>query len=186
MATIFTHPIVALTLGRLTGMPPRTIGIGCLLSIVPDLDFVAFYTEYGDWHAVGHRGLTHSLAFALGIALIATRLLTPLRASMQGWWQTVAFLTVCTASHGMIDACTSGGAGIAFLWPLSNARFFFPWNPIQVSPIGLDFLTWEGVEVLFSELRWVWTPCLAILGVHAMLVRRVKGASLTGLSNESR
>ena len=186
MATIFTHPVIAVTLGRLTGMPARTITIGCLLSIVPDLDFVAFYTRYEDWHIIGHRGFTHSFAFAFLAALLATRFLTPMRASMEGWWRTVLFLTVCAASHGMLDACTDGGAGIAFFWPLSDARFFFPWNPIQVSPIGLEFLQWEGVEVLLSELRWVWTPCVVILAAHAALTRRPKAPALQGQPNESR
>lgn len=185
MATIFTHPIIAVTLGRLTGMPPRTISIGCLLSILPDIDFVAFYSQYGDWHAVGHRGFTHSLAFALFAGVIATRVFTPDRVFTQAWWQAVAFFTLCMASHGMIDACTDGGAGIAFFWPLSDARFFFPWNPIQVSPIGLEFLQWEGVEVLLSEFLWVWIPSLVILAAHAAYARWFKASSLSGLPNES-
>ena len=185
MATIFTHPIIAVTLGRLTGMPPRIIAIGGLLSILPDVDFVAFYTRYGDWHAVGHRGFTHSLAFAVFAAVIATRVFTSHRAFTQAWWQVAAYFALCMASHGLIDACTDGGAGIAFFWPLSAARFFFPWNPIQVSPIGLDFLQWEGVEVLFSELLWVWIPCLVILAGHAAYTRWFKVSSLQGLPNES-
>jgi inner membrane protein len=178
MATIFTHPIVAVTLGRLIGMPSRTIAIGSLLSIVPDLDFVAFYTQYEDWHIIGHRGITHSIAFAIVLGLIATRFCTVTRAFDRDWWRTFLFLTFCTASHGMVDACTSGGAGIAFLWPFTEARFFFPWNPIQVSPIGLEFLQWEGVEVLISEFRWVWLPCIMILVVHKLIMRRMSAAAL--------
>ncbi len=186
MATIFTHPIVALTIGRLTGIAPRTIAIGCLLSILPDLDFVAFYTQYEDWHIIGHRGITHSIVFAFALGFIATRFFTPCRAFNLDWWRTFLFLSVCAASHGMLDACTDGGAGIAFFWPLSEARFFFPWNPIQVSPIGLEFLQWEGVEVLLSEIKWVWLPCTLLIVVHRLLSRRLSATTIRGLRNESR
>ncbi|MSQ19865.1 MAG: metal-dependent hydrolase [Betaproteobacteria bacterium] len=186
MATIFSHPIVALTIGRLTGMPPRTIAIGCLLSIVPDIDFVAFYTQYEDWHIIGHRGFTHSIAFALVLGFIATRFFTPHRRLDRNRWKSFLFLSTCTASHGVVDACTDGGAGIAFFWPITEARFFFPWNPIQVSPIGLEFLQWEGVEVLMSEIRWVWLPCFALIVVHRLVTRRILAATIRGFPNESR
>jgi inner membrane protein len=66
---------------------------------------------------------------------------------------------------------TNGGLGIALLWPFLDQRFFFPIQPIQVSPLGLRRLTPWGAAVVLSELRWVWLPGAAItLGL--VLARR--------------
>jgi hypothetical protein len=72
-------------------------------------------------------------------------------------------------SHTLLDAMTSGGLGVAFFSPFSNERYFFPWRPIRVSPIGVDFFGEAGVAVLRSELIWVWIPC-AVLGVAGRLI----------------
>jgi membrane-bound metal-dependent hydrolase YbcI (DUF457 family) len=63
------------------------------------------------------------------------------------------YLFVCALSHPLLDALTNGGRGVALLSPFSNHRYFFPWRPIEVSPIGaLD------LGVLWSEVRWIWLP----------------------------
>jgi inner membrane protein len=60
------------------------------------------------------------------------------------------------ASHGLLDAMTTGGLGVAFFAPFSAERYFFPWRPILVSPIGIErFLSPRGAAVLMSELQWV-------------------------------
>jgi inner membrane protein len=70
------------------------------------------------------------------------------------------FLFVATGSHGMLDAFTSGGLGIAFFWPWSANRYFAPFRPIRVSPIGFSlFFSHRGIAVLLSELLWIWMPC---------------------------
>ena len=48
------------------------------------------------------------------------------------------FLFLCGASHGVFDAMTRGGGGIAFFAPFDNTRRSFPWHPILVSPLGVD------------------------------------------------
>jgi inner membrane protein len=35
-----------------------------------------------------------------------------------------AFLFLAAASHGVLDAFTNGGLGIALFWPWSGARYF--------------------------------------------------------------
>jgi len=76
-----------------------------------------------------------------------------------------------TASHGLLDALTNGGRGIAFFAPFSDHRYFFPWRPIQVSPIGVGFFSARGLRVLASEAGWIWLPS-AIIAVCARLIRR--------------
>jgi inner membrane protein len=81
------------------------------------------------------------------------------------------YFTAITASHGILDALTNGGRGIAFLAPFSNQRFFFPWRPIQVSPIGAGFFSARGLDVLKSELGWILLPS-AIIAAVARIMRK--------------
>src|SRR5439155_17134978 len=73
------------------------------------------------------------------------------------------YLFVATASHGLLDALTdSSGLGIPFFWPFDSSRYFFPFTPIAMSPIGAaHFFSERGFSVLQSEFRWVWIPSLA-------------------------
>jgi len=114
----------------------------------------------------------HSLVFAACIAgiIVAAALrhgvtgMSPLLA----WW----FFFLVTASHGFFDAMTDGGLGVAFFAPFDNRRFFLPWTPIRVSPIGLTrFFTSRGLAVLQSEILWIWLPAI-MLSVAAFLLRR--------------
>ena len=65
------------------------------------------------------------------------------------------------ASHGLLDALTNGGQGIALLAPFDERRFFLPFRPIEVAPLRIgDFLGAWGARVLASEVVWVWVPLL--------------------------
>lgn len=78
-----------------------------------------------------------------------------------------------TASHGVLDAMTSGGYGIAFFSPFDNTRYFLPWRPLVVSPIGVyGFFSRWGWNVITSELLWIWLPGLALVCAIALIRRR--------------
>lgn len=160
MPTIMTHAIVPLAMAVAAGpkrISPKLALAGAGLAMLPDADVVGFALgiEYGDsW---GHRGATHAIAFAMMVAGAAALLWREARSG-----GAFVFLAFAMASHGLLDALTNGGLGIALLWPLSDARFFAPITPIRVSPIGADFFSARGVVTLVSELRLVWLPCLAV------------------------
>jgi inner membrane protein len=164
MATILTHPVIPLTCGILLGkrrIPPPLLILGMVCAILPDLDVIAFKLGIAYESAFGHRGVSHSLLFAAIIASIASLFHTALRSARLTTWLFVAF---ATASHGILDALTTGGLGVEFFWPVSEERFFFPWQFIQVSPIGVNrFLTERGWQVIQSELQTVWLPCALLL-----------------------
>ncbi|MES2393408.1 MAG: metal-dependent hydrolase [Acidobacteriota bacterium] len=81
-------------------------------------------------------------------------------------WTAFWFVLVAMASHGLLDALTTGGRGVALLWPFSEARFFAPWRVIRVSPIGVEsFLHGHVWMVVRSELLWVWVPTLSVFCV---------------------
>jgi inner membrane protein len=82
------------------------------------------------------------------------------------------YLFLATASHGVLDALTNGGHGVAFFAPFENSRYFLPFTPIEVSPIGISrFFSSRGAEVLLNEMLWIWSPA-ALAIVSAWLFRR--------------
>jgi inner membrane protein len=53
------------------------------------------------------------------------------------------------------------------LWPFSDERFFAPWTPLPVAPIGRAFLSAEGLRVALVELL-VLSPLIAGLVWHLL------------------
>ncbi len=161
MPTILTHPAVpvamAVALGR-DVVPRHLLAAGIVASILPDLDVLAFRLGVPYADVLGHRGFSHSLLLALGVAFAAACLC---RLRGTSFLKSLLFLFVAASSHGILDAFTDGGMGVAFLWPWSDERFFAPVRMIEVSPISVTrFLSGRGASVLLSELLWVWLPLL--------------------------
>jgi inner membrane protein len=174
MASVFSHPAIVLGIGPLfasRGVERRAWAVGAACAVAPDIDVIGFGYGIPYGHLFGHRGITHSLAFAALMAsgLAATFFRAP---AWRGRRLAVgAFLFLCGASHGFFDAMTHGGLGVAFFAPLDNRRYFLPWRPLEVSPIGTyGFFGPRGAAVLRTELVWVWLPCLA-LGAAATIAR---------------
>jgi len=180
MASAFTHLLVGGALAGLgsRGVPgPRLAVVLGLLAVLPDADVIAFGFGIPYEHVLGHRGLSHSLAFA-GLCGLFTPLLARQSLLPDGarWWRTASLGATATASHGVLDAMTNGGLGVAFLAPFSGARFFLPWRPLQVSPLSAQaFFTATGARVLASEIVWVWIPVFAFASV-AFLTRHRRGS----------
>jgi inner membrane protein len=148
---------LALGLGP-EAMPPGLLALAVLVALLPDLDALGLWLGIPYVHACGHRGLTHSLPCAAALAATAT-----LFAPATGAAPALAFavLLASAASHGLLDALTNGGLGVALFSPFSRRRVFLPWRVIEVSPRHpAELLSWRGLRVLRSELRWVWAPCL--------------------------
>src|SRR5262249_26400632 len=129
---------------------------------------------------LGHRGLTHSLLFALMAGL-----LTALIFSIKRWGNghsigiLVLFFAVVTASHGFFDAMTNGGSGVAFVAPFENSRYFFPYRPMPVSPMTLDgLLTDRGIHVIQIELGMFWTFAFAVALWDRSRIKRMAVSSL--------
>ena len=150
------HLAVGMAAARVYGpavddAPPRWSSMAwwSALSLLPDADVIGFSlgVEYGDpW---GHRGATHSLTFAIALAaalgLVAPKFRLP---RVRTWLIATAVLV----SHGLLDTMTDGGLGCALLWPFDLTRYFAPWRPIPVAPIGLVFFSPDGLFVALTEL----------------------------------
>ena len=176
MASAFTHAIAGIAIGTALGprpVPTRFWFICATAAALPDLDGVGFWLGVPYESAFGHRGFTHSLFFAAllaaSVALLAFRDGSADTRPRQLW---LAFF-FATASHGVLDAMTTGGGGIAFFAPFVNERYFFPWRPILVSPMSVRrFFSARGMAVLASELVWVWIPAAVVAGTALLLRRR--------------
>lgn len=172
MASAFSHAFVALTLGKLSHsrvMDGRAFLLGALCSVLPDADVVGFWygIQYGDlW---GHRGLTHSLPFA---ALVSALLVALCYRQESGTVMAGMglYFFMCAASHGVLDAMTDGGLGVAFFSPFDTTRYFFPVRPVAVSPIGIhEFFNDQAVRVLASEAKWIWLPAsVGFIGLRVL------------------
>ncbi len=120
-----------------------------ILSFLPDLDVLGLAAGVPYSHPWGHRGAPHSLALAAALGLVAWPLL--LRAGFKRPGGLALTLALVVGSHGLLDMFTDGGLGIAVLWPVSDERFFAPWQPLPVAPIGRAILSARGMFVLGVE-----------------------------------
>lgn len=122
------------------------------------LDVIAFRFGIPYSSPWGHRGWTHSLFFAAAWAgFIVWRSAAPRSLRIGG------YLFAAIASHGLLDALTNGGLGVGLLILITSRRFFFPWRPLEVCPIGWDWLfTSEVWFILKSEILWLWIPSAAV------------------------
>lgn len=161
MASVFGHGLVGFTLAKVASSKTSKLLLFLAIgsALLPDVDVLAFNFGLPYTHPFGHRGFTHSIVFAVIWAVILAFVFTKTKRKL---FFIVLFLS--TISHGVLDALTTGGKGVGFLIPFNNARFFFPWKVIQVSPIGISkfFSSW-GMQVILSELKYIGIPCVIVL-----------------------
>jgi inner membrane protein len=178
MASLFSHPAPALAIAAAFGsglISPRLAVAAVVAAVLPDLDVVGFSFGVNYASMLGHRGFSHSVLFAFALGLLAF-LAAPLLKAKRGTAFAAIFCAVC--SHILLDAATTGGLGVAIFWPFDETRRFLPWRPILVSPFSPErFFSSRGVDILLSELRWVWAPCavFALAGFLLRLCRRPRG-----------
>lgn len=175
MASPFSHAVAALSIGTCFYRPkvPKRVWLaGLLCSVIPDLDTIGFRfgIHYGDFW--GHRGFTHSLVFAALLAGMVVFTMFRRGRSGIGRFALFGYLFLATASHGLLDAMTNGGLGVAFFSPFDNTRYFLPWRPIRVSPISATrFFTSKGFAILQNEVVWIWLPAM-LFALLVMTSRR--------------
>jgi inner membrane protein len=173
MATPLSHLAVPLALGAALGpdlVPPELLALALVCAALPDVDALGLWLGIPYAHPLGHRGLTHSLPFAAVLAASGAAFAHSVYAEPA---LVFCVLFASAASHGLPDAMTDGGLGVALFSPFSQRRHFLRWRVIAVSPLRPSaFFSRQGLAVLVSEARWVWAPCAALA---------VVGGSLRGL-----
>ena len=182
MPTVISHAVVGaglfLAVGH--GRPGARAGAwtAAAVAMLPDLD--ALFMRWIPYEAAwGHRGMTHSLSFAVVAGLAAAFALRRSVAIPGGTWGLAVLLAAVAATHGLLDALTDGGGGVALLAPFSDARFRLPWRPIPVAPlVYVPYLWW----VLLVEAWMLWPSALALATVRRSLRPPVRAASLAALA----
>ncbi|MEO8327295.1 MAG: metal-dependent hydrolase [Nitrospirota bacterium] len=174
MASVFGHVVLAYAMGKSLKSQFHTsrfwwLTVACCL--LPDADVLGLVLGIPYEHVLGHRGITHSIMFAMLVGWVVPRWATPtLVYGTRPYWVSALYFFLVTLSHGFLDALTNGGLGIAFFGPFDSTRYFFPLRPVAVSPIGVSaFVSHEGMRVLLSELVWIgipvgfWLLCLRVI-----------------------
>ena len=176
MASAIGHAVAAVALGfgfSKTQKHWKFWTLGILCAIFPDADVIGFQFDVAYDSFWGHRGFSHSLLFAAMFGVFITALFYRRSFLSKKGLGLMFYFFLCTASHAVLDAMTTGGLGVAFFSPWDDARFFLPWRPIQVSPIGIDnfFGEW-GIRVLLSEAVWIGIPSACYL-LFVYIIRKV-------------
>jgi inner membrane protein len=170
MPSLITHSFVAFVSGKIFRKENtfRFWYTSILCATLPDADVIMFYFGIPYNHMFGHRGFSHSILFALIVAvLVVLFAYSDVKRMSKLWWMYLTYFFVLTVSHGVLDAFSNGGFGIGFFVPFDRTRYFFPFRPIQVSPLSaVSFFSSEGREVLFSEFLWVWLPLGVVYWVY--------------------
>ena len=180
MPSAFSHAVIAIAASKIA-RPNRTFLKLCLLAIfcavIPDADVLGFKMGVPYASMYGHRGFTHSLPFSFLLGILVTLLFyRKVTLFSLKWWKYCLFFTAITFSHALLDAMTNGGHGCAFFAPFSAERYFFPFRPIVVSPLGVrNFFTQWGWRAFKSELIWIWIPSIIVVVVFQMQ-KWVKGS----------
>ncbi len=172
MASAFAHALIGLTAKRLA-LPKASFKvtmIAMFCAAIPDADVLAFKFGIPYEHMFGHRGFTHSVFFGILFGLLLALIFHWKNKDKLKYALLYIF---CTTSHGIVDAFTNGGRGIALLAPFTDERFFAPWRVIQVSPISIRrFFTEWGWVVIQSEMMYIGIPCLLLLGLGFIIHKK--------------
>lgn len=175
MPSLISHTIIGLAAAGAVNrrFPVKGLAIAAVAcSLIPDADVIGFRfgIKYGDF--LGHRGFFHSIFFAM---LLGSAMAIPFswKRGARRWLGISLFLWLVGSTHGILDAMTSGGLGIALLSPFDETRYFLPWTPIRVSPISAQaFFSEWGVRVIKSESLYIWLPAAALYATSLLLVKR--------------
>lgn len=176
MPTIFSHAAFATIAGKGFFKKPVSFWFWLLTAVcamIPDADVVSFSLGAERGGMFSHRGITHSIVFAILFGSFAAFLVHKFLKTGLSLAKLVIFFSLATLSHPLLDMLTNGGSGVALFAPFSNERFFFPRRPIEVSPIGLRFFSGRGFGVILSEFVWVWLPAIAVF-VLSYIIRKVR------------
>jgi inner membrane protein len=166
MPTIFSHSISGLAISSLSEKKTSKIkyySFVILSACIPDFDIIAFKFGIAYEDIFGHRGISHSILFALVYSFLVVKIFF----AKDNFFKLGSIFFLITISHGLLDMFTNGGLGVCLACPFNSERLFFDLRPILVSPIGKHFFSERGLLVLQSEFFWIWIPS----GVFYFLVK---------------
>ena len=160
MPTPLSHAAVGYALGAWIqpGRPSARVCIAAAAcAALPDIDAIGSALHIPDTSTFAHRAITHSLAFALAGALLATAAIFLGRPWAQNRARIAITLSLALLSHSCLDALSTYSLGVEFFAPFSHQRFRFPWTPLGGVHASLFAqLVQETVVVLLPALVAAW------------------------------
>jgi inner membrane protein len=173
MPSLLGHAVAGLAITstfRRDRLPVQTWVLAAFCAVAPDLDWFVSLLNLHRGHPLNHRGMAHSLLFALLIAAAVFALGFRRAQRRPGVW---LCLTLAALSHGLLDVCTAGGVGVALFMPFSETRWVCLWQPIQVAPLPTSPAhAWLFLRSLWIEAFWIGLPAVLLAAV-ARLRRQI-------------
>ena len=140
MPTPISHAAVGFAVAAWTqrGVPSRRVCIvAAACAALPDIDVLGWPLHISGASPFGHRAITHSLAFAVVSAVVATIVCFRGPQWTNGRVRIALILGLALLSHACLDALSTYSAGVEFFAPFSQQRFRFPWTPLGDPAGGL-------------------------------------------------
>ena len=154
-----THIVLGACIGEVVAgkkLGKRALLIGALAQSIPDIDFVTTFWLSDSEDLVAHRGITHSIIFAVVVTFFLAWLFRFfIREPRLPWRTWLALLGLNIFTHILIDSFNAYGIG--WLEPFSHRRFSF--HVLFVA------------DPLFSI--WPFLACIAVLVLKTSNRRRV-------------
>jgi len=149
-----------LILGRKLGK--KAMILGAIVANIPDVDILAGLFVPADESLVLHRGITHSLLFALALGIVLALLSRKIRPDI-GLGSFIFFFCFELGLHDLLDTCTSYGTGL--LEPFSHHRFSIHLLYV-VDPLFTIGLIIASIYLLFGKRhRRIWASAGIALSV---------------------
>jgi inner membrane protein len=158
--TPISHAAVGFAVAAWTqrGVPTRRVCIvAAACAALPDIDVLGWPLHISGASPFGHRAITHSLAFAVVGAVVATIVCFRGHQWTNGRVRIALILGLALLSHACLDALSTYSAGVEFFAPFSQQRFRFPWTPLGDPTGGLSGqLLQDAVFVLLPAVLVGW------------------------------
>ncbi len=150
MSSIIAHGLASLTVYEAAQKPAALpsgwkgalLGFG--LGVVPDLDVLAMMALP---ELFNHRGPSHSLVFAWGLAGAAAVFIR-LGQGVGAWLRAWLALGLVLSVHPLLDYLMACGPGIPFFWPWSETSWL---SPVQLVPTAYYARSLNGLASLLSH-----------------------------------
>ncbi|HJU68994.1 MAG TPA: metal-dependent hydrolase [Gemmatimonadaceae bacterium] len=177
MPSIVAHAVAGIAVASAVAPRAATRRVwiaAALCAALPDIDALGrpfgnlgYETAFG-----GHRGITHSLLFAIILGAVVSWLLVRGADSRHPHIRLWIALALATASHGVFDMLSVIGDGVAFWAPLTWTHYEFAWQPLGdlgPGPRGPA----RVIALVGNELVWVGLPA----GIVMMISWRARSTS---------
>ncbi|HVW15992.1 MAG TPA: metal-dependent hydrolase [Mucilaginibacter sp.] len=138
--------------------------LGAFVQCLPDADTIAQLFLPADRALMIHRGITHSLFFAVAGSLVLALIVSWLRKrSARPFLPLFLFMLFQLALHDLLDVCNAYGTGL--LEPFSHSRFSIDLLFVADPLFSLGLIIAALVLIIsgnsyFHRLRWAWAALL--------------------------